>query len=265
VIRIYNTRFRECDRTPQVYLELGEGKMILNLQSSDNAKYDCDASYGEDHFWTWSNKKLLRVIETSYIVGLHCARRPTHFLPIIDHVQFLHKQGFVHGDIRAFNTVYDCDKVDDAKEPEGRLIDLDFSGRDGVATYPKGYERHLADGARLGNGETDSAYHVLQMWHDWYALGRLIFDVHKFIPPHGHARDNFYLKSLELEKFWLHMERRPSETDIENLEKMLTRMHDEGWTVKPNLLFGAYLNGAAKPGLHTRKGPISSHLKQLRA
>ena len=46
--------------------------------------------------------------------GLHHARRQTDFLPIVDQVQFLHRQGFVHGDIRAYSTVFNSDEDDDS-------------------------------------------------------------------------------------------------------------------------------------------------------
>jgi hypothetical protein len=261
VIRIYDTRFRECQRSPHVYLALDEGTIILKLQSNDNATSKRDPCYGEDDFWTWSNKKLVRFMEVEYRKGIHSASRPTHFLPIIAHLQYLHARGFVHGDIRAFNTVFDYDKDDDSKIPRGRLIDLDFSGRDGKATYPDGYKQSLVDGTRIGNGETSVA-HVLQMWHDWYAMGRLIFDIHKLVPPKGHAHDKIYWRSLQLKEFWLDLERCPLENEIDNLKKMLSRLDCEGWTVQPNQLFGAYLEGGpAKPGLHTMQGATSSPIK----
>ncbi|KAG7337538.1 hypothetical protein IV203_014651 [Nitzschia inconspicua] len=58
-------------------------------------------------------------------------------------LQALHEAGFVHGDIRAYNTV-----SKDANE--GWLVDFDFGGKSGEQTYPKGYRRNLDDGIQMG-------------------------------------------------------------------------------------------------------------------
>ena len=240
-----------------MYLSLGYGKIILELKSNHNAKSKRDASYGEDQFWTSSNRKQVKFMETEFTVGTHCASRPTHFLPIIDHVQFLHNQGFVHGDIRAYNTVF-VDDEGDIKDSQSRLIDLDFGGKAGEATYPKGYKRDLTDGDRIGNGDPDSANHVLQMRHDWYAFGRLVYSVHHFNPPKGHAGD----ENPPGMSFWMDIECCPSEEQIENLKKKLIRLDDEGWTVRPNQTFKTSLNGGTEPALHTKKGATGSPPKK---
>jgi hypothetical protein len=62
--------------------------------------------------WLWQFRGKLVVIATPYRPGCHYAQRPTDFIPIIEHLQYLHDDhGIVHGDIRASNMVHstkDC-------------------------------------------------------------------------------------------------------------------------------------------------------------
>jgi hypothetical protein len=119
----------------------------------------------------------LLVIATPYRPGCHVAKKPKAFLPIIDQLEKLNEKGFVHGDIRAFNTVFG------EQEDHGWLIDFDFGGKLGTGTrYPKGYRNRLDDGDRIGDEENQSD---ILKWHDWYALCRLFFEVHMFKPPDG--------------------------------------------------------------------------------
>ena len=66
------------------------------------------------------------------------------------------------------------------EDSQGYLIDFDYGGRKNEAWYPKGYHWELKDGHHLG-----SKGNYIEMWHDWYALGQLIFVVHKLKPPDG--------------------------------------------------------------------------------
>ena len=83
-----------------------------------------------------------------------------NFLPIISELEKLHNDGFVHGDIRGFDTVFTD------QEGQGWLIDFDFGGKESEATtaYPFGYKRTLDDGFRPGfEGKR------IEYWHDWYS------------------------------------------------------------------------------------------------
>jgi hypothetical protein len=55
--------------------------------------------------WLWTGRGKLLVIGTRYRHGRHYAEKPTDFLPIIEHLEYLHGREYVHGDIRAFNMV----------------------------------------------------------------------------------------------------------------------------------------------------------------
>ena len=115
--------------------------------------------------------RTLEIIATPYRKGRHEAKSPKAFLPIIAQLEELHEKGFVHGDIRAFNTVFG------ESEEEGWLIDFDFGGRAGKTVYPKGYRDALVDGHRLGESEKE-----ITKWHDWHALTQLCLQSIGFIP-----------------------------------------------------------------------------------
>lgn len=122
----------------------------------------------------WQSGGKLLVIAAPYREGRHCAKTPAEFEPIISELGKLHEAGFVHGDIRGFNTVFT-----DVKD-QGWLIDFDFGGKEDKLTtlYPDGYKASLSDGFRPGSeGEP------IRKWHDWYSLGYLIFQCHFFILP----------------------------------------------------------------------------------
>jgi hypothetical protein len=121
------------------------------------------------------------------------------------------------GDIRAFNTVFG----NESNEP-GCLIDFDFGGRKGERRYPEGYRQALVDGSRVGRGGEK----ILE-WHDWFALGQLIFTIHGFRAPPG--------KSLsgDVSEFWSYLEGAPTQMEIQALKRLLSLLEEEGWRVEP--------------------------------
>ena len=137
--------------------------------------------------WLWTCRGQLKVIATDFRVGVHYATKPHHFVPIIDHLEQLHANHYVHGDIRAYNMVLkyrdgtedDQSRTTENDECEGWLIDFDFGGKITDETgnnpkhnpkYPLGYVPVLADGSRRGERGNNISYA-----DDWYALGRVIF------------------------------------------------------------------------------------------
>jgi serine/threonine protein kinase len=137
-----------------------------------------------DRNWLWTCRGQLKVIVTDFRVGVHYATEPHHFVPIIDHLEQLHANHYVHGDIRAYNMVlkYNQSRTTKNDECEGWLIDFDFGGKITDETgnhpkynpkYPLGYVTVLADGSRQGERGNNISYA-----DDWYALGRVIFFCH---------------------------------------------------------------------------------------
>jgi hypothetical protein len=111
------------------------------------------------------------------------------FKPIIKHLKELHKQDYVHGDIRAYNMVLkyearsaESDQVegahrDDSRdENKGWLIDFDYGGKHGEVEYPKGYRHLLDDGKRPGK-----VGNKITIMDDWKSLIGLIFHTHIFV------------------------------------------------------------------------------------
>ena len=128
--------------------------------------------------WLFQYRGQLKIIATEFHVGVHYATRPEHFLPIIDHLEALHKNHYVHGDIRAYNMVLNYDNPN--RNHFGKLIDFDYGGE--VETienanvyprYPSGYVLNLDDGLREGHPGEDITFE-----HDWRALGSVILELY---------------------------------------------------------------------------------------
>ena len=196
---------------------VGDSRRILNLPVTS---VDLSASDVQGKLWNVQKGRSLQVILTPYRPGIHFATKPKSFLPIIEQLEKLHKKGFVHGDIRGFNTVFD--------EANGSawLIDFDFGGKRGTAQYPKGYRKSLADGIR----RTDPKSRIIQKWHDWYALGRLIFYVHTILPP-DEAPGEDWKKLKKLDDRW--SSQHANNKMIAELKAFLTEIEEANWTVQP--------------------------------
>jgi serine/threonine protein kinase len=215
---------------------VGQGaKEILKIQPELPDNDDLD------NFWKLSGTGSLQVIVTPYRDGRHDATKPSSFLPVIDQLDKLHKKGYVHGDIRGFNTVFDEDNG------QGYLIDFDFGGKDGERVYPEGYRTTLNDGIRLGPDETPSSRNFIWPWHDWYALGRLIFVVHELVPPEGTHDTENRSQLFDLNRVWQDLIDDPTPEMITKLTDFLTKVEEAGWTVKPSRLYQKDLNKLA-PG-----------------
>ena len=159
-------------------------------------------SSAQDWFWNFRGKLL--VLATPFREGRHYAKRPREFLPIVRHLEWLHSKDCVHGDIRAFNMVFnhsEGDAIDSQTPPtsfnpsKGCLIDFDFGGKCDVDTpvlYPRGYKSSLDDGRRRG-----MAGRKISKYDDWYALGKVIFVLHEIDMPDG-VTNIFKLKELAL-------------------------------------------------------------------
>ena len=189
VYRSYDNRLRCTERRPNVYVHCPivkeHYKDILYLADKPDPsdihplgnpmppsyidKY-LESLGKADHEWLWEFKGQLKVIATPYHEGKHYAIRPDQLIPIVDCLEEMHKNGYVHGDIRAYNMVLSYD--DDGNNPKGWLIDFDFGGhvKSESPKYPIGYVKNLDDGFRMGEpGEP------ITFDQDWFALGQIIF------------------------------------------------------------------------------------------
>jgi hypothetical protein len=249
VLRSYDNRVRITDRSSEVYLDSNNSEIVGGQveivvpfpeivggaapETVENPSADSDDDDAtNDWFWKDSKKKTIQIIATPYRPGQHFATSPKAFVPIIDQLQSLHEKGFVHGDIRAFNTVFGNESNE-----KGCLIDFDFGGRKGERCYPKGYRQFLGDGSRIGEGGE-----VILEWHDWFALGRLIFTLHRLRAPDGTGLPG------EVSDFWSNLAKAPTQEQIRELKTLLVWLEEERWTVEPDVLFRQALNKNAASG-----------------
>jgi hypothetical protein len=250
VLRSYDSRFRPTNRSSDIYLDgdcrdiFGETTTttILRLPKEDATANSVGLgvtnlpSYYYNHsFWDKSNGRTLLVIATPYRHGGHVAKKPKAFLPIIAQLEKLHEKGFVHGDIRAFNTVFG------KQEDQGWLIDFNFGGKLG-RTYPKGYRNKLEDGDRLGDGEHQS---VILKWHDWYALCRLIFEIHRLAPPDEAKPKQLSWRITKMANVWQTRKTDPTPNEIKELRELLSFLDEQGWTIIPSEGFNMALQPRA--------------------
>ena len=195
--RSFDNRLRYTERRPDLYESdsdiFGASTTVLDI-SDTPTKHGADVLlFGQKHHeartpdWLWDYQGRLKILATKFHKGVHYAARPEHFLPIVAHLNELHRGGFVHGDIRAFNMVL---HYEDSNKPSGKLIDFDYGGKvtmddtqdagNGYLNpkYPSGYVHHLEDGLRLGRPDE-----AITISHDWYALGFIIFDLYDLDHP----------------------------------------------------------------------------------
>lgn len=109
MLRSYDNRFRKTNRSPEVYLKCPEvvgGDVEKVVEFCEEDAKPSESCHTNDEFWVKWKEKMLLIIAVPYRKGDHIAKTARAFLPIIDHLQKLHKGGFAHVDIRAFNTVF---------------------------------------------------------------------------------------------------------------------------------------------------------------
>jgi hypothetical protein len=217
VLRSYDSRCRPTERSPVVYQECKEVfdkgvNEVVNLPKEDSVQDTIDAVEPSriDSFWIDSKERGLLIIAIPFRPGCHYAKRPSEFVPIINELQKLHKSGFVHGDIRAFNIVFGTDT--------GHLIDFDFGGKVDKVHYPTGYRQMLKDGIRPGT-ERD----LITKSDDWHALGQLIFYIHgvNLTPDLPKGEEDVLRNFLEIQHFWMDIEIEPTCAQVHKLKTFL--------------------------------------------
>ena len=238
---------RSTERRPDLYKicpdVFGEYKDVLAIEDR-RMRGDKVLQFGEiqelTSSWLWDYRGQLLVIATPFHDGVHYATLPGHFIPIIEHLEQMHQNGFVHGDIRAFNMVLEYKNEDPKQETEesthlGWLIDFDFGGYVGTELkgesnlqqscgylkpkYPSGYVHNLDDGFRLGR-----AGDAITKSHDWYAVGHIIFVLHELVHP------EYDVINICLSKLPFNDEQRrieENETRLSRLQKMFSAVNGD--------------------------------------
>jgi Fungal protein kinase len=175
VFRCYDNRFGFTERRPNVYLEAdGVIEGVENwIHIKDSAKpMELGDWIGVNPDWLWKFRGQTMVLSSPYIKGTHYATKVSQLLGVINHLEQLHKRGYVHGDIRAFNIIF--------TEESGYLIDFDIGGLEdeNSTMYPRGYNQTLNDAFRAW-GEGDR----ITKQHDWQALIYVLLELHDIKPP----------------------------------------------------------------------------------
>ncbi|KAG7358024.1 RIO1 family protein [Nitzschia inconspicua] len=239
VLRCYDNRAWKTDRNPEIYLSGVVGAVEVVFGDTNFGNHYVDATEPPNPFeelWTRSSQDIL-IIAVPYRHGGHYAESTADFLPIIDQLQALHKAGFVHGDIRAYNIVFKDHK-------KGWLIDFDFGGKSDVQTHPKGYQSALSDGNRIGEeGKAITKY------HDWYTLGMLMFTIHK-IHKDALSRENM----LMILRWTLLKEDKCMDEDIEALKDFLGQFRNGRATMELHPRFGAAVKISTNQAQITKTG-----------
>ena len=97
------------------------------------------------------------------------------------------------------------------------------------------------DGCRLGTGDAALAYHKFEFYHDWFALGNLMFFFHDWNAPLYAALDTASrLRFYETSTKWNKLESQPSSDDLQQL-KVDLQYFEEHWTVCPTKIFAEEL------------------------
>jgi RIO1 family len=190
------------------------------------------------------------LISSPYIPGNHYATSAKQLLGVVKHLERLHKKGYVHGDIRAYNIIFAGDT--------GYLIDFDNSGGLDLEStrYPEGYKRVLKDGSRKG---IEGA--LVRKWHDWRDLICVLFSLHHIEPPEGNPPNTDQeelqrlreAEALRKEKVFLRdkfaYREDPSRDDIRRLKQFLTDA--DSWNVS---LSEDFINELTERGLLVADG-----------
>jgi hypothetical protein len=262
VLRCYDDRFQATERKPDFYLDFDPGgkkigEIVFRVSDPSpqetsavgSASDENDRAMHVKYSWMWKVSRQVLVIRTPYWPGRHVAADPSEFLPIIDFLQYMHEKGFIHGDIRCFNIVFNGDK--------GKLIDFDYSGRAEVTKYPRGYQFSIPDGTRksredtrkrkeIGSEERD-AYDAVPKWHDWYALGQVILNLHRFTR-NGSKDNTLFAKYFEAREMLSDLKSDPdADRFVATLVEFLKACANAGWGCASDGSLATKLKGQTFP------------------
>lgn len=199
MIRAYDNRVRQTSRSPYLYHNWSkikdDTKHVVKWTEDNNGESDentiefRDKNYlGQSTLFRSDGKcGKVEVIAVPFVPGSHACSNVLEALCLTRYLKDMHREGYVHGDIRALNIVFAGDKT--------MLIDYDFGGIHGQVEYPPGYVKALPDGGRgfANEGEkitserdTEALCHILGALHfledrapsssdkDWKRMGSFI-------------------------------------------------------------------------------------------
>jgi hypothetical protein len=271
VLRAYDNRASSVAvRRPDVYLNWPKlsrtTRIVFDSSVGDSGGKDFGEALpgGGTEEWMWERdlskyKSRLLVISTPFLEGTHFAKSIQQFVPLVEHLRDLHRDGYVHGDIRARNIAF-------AEGDGSRLFDWDLGGQMDTVVYPKGYNNVLADGTRRNKPGG-----VISRSDDWFAFSKVAFGVHKIEPPlvsldkdSGTTLAAMYRRRDELGKVPSEMNDKDIDSRAGELIDFFRKATESGWTVKPEETFLEDLEMQEKKatGKFVRRGEKSVEIKR---
>jgi hypothetical protein len=187
LLRAYDSRLVYTNRRQDVYLKFFKDTTEVVVEYEDRAlatvNHDEQAPetlpFGtfqkgsDDRDWLWSFRGRFSVLSVPYHLGRHWTHEISEFIPVLEQLRSLHREGFVHGDIRCSNIAF-------AKEND-HLIDFDLGGEVGGQNpprFPANYAFHLPDGDRH-----DRPRAAISAMDDVYAMTQVVLECHDIRPP----------------------------------------------------------------------------------
>jgi serine/threonine protein kinase len=177
---------RPTPRSPSLYVEENSFRNVSTSvfhlkQSNELIGFGATPSGSFDKLeHLFASQGQLQIVETPFEEGAHVCTSSSQAVSLIQELKSLHKKGFSHGDIRAYNCVF--------SETGSHLIDFDFGGHAGTVTYPEGYQTLLQDGTRISDMVLERD-RVIYKWHDVYALVKLFLYFHTVTGKGGSYKD----------------------------------------------------------------------------
>ena len=152
--------FVDEDRVFKVFNYIGRNVGMSQRRSIDlNLRYlpqEVDMVHSEDS---------MEIISYPKIKGNHILTNWNQLLAVVEHVERLHGDDIVHGDIRLSNIVF----AEDISKSQ--LIDFDYSGKGNEKFYPDGFNHKIDDGQRH---DTAMGGSLLLYEHDLHSLGYIL-------------------------------------------------------------------------------------------
>ena len=111
-----------------------------------------------------AQQKDFVLLQYPLLNGTSVAQRASDFVRLFTELADLHREGLVHGDIRAHNMIF-------VEGSGGKLIDFDYCGTHAVRCYPPGYWQDLEDTRRHARAVAEEP---MRKEHDCFSLGAVM-------------------------------------------------------------------------------------------
>jgi serine/threonine protein kinase len=141
----------------------------------------------ENYFGNDDSESLV-IISYPFIPGSHVPTYVSQLMSILEELLAMHREGYVHGDVRLRNMVFGSSVDNSSAEgcltphPQvncyGRIIDFDLSGEEDKDLYPARYVKNLRDTVRHDDAGPSAP---LKRIHDMHSFTQILgmFELHE--------------------------------------------------------------------------------------